>query len=147
MTVAASGTASRSFPARLDCAAEADAWLKQQTETLGIDRDATYALEVCLEEIFANLVLHGKASHATLRLTRKPTTAQLDIVDDGLLFDPTQAPARRVVGPLAEAEIGGLGIGLIQRLATTIAYRCDGGHNHLSLEFALTPSGKEHQGR
>jgi serine/threonine-protein kinase RsbW len=138
MSVAASGTASHSFPARLDCAAEAGTWLRTQAEALRIDQDALYALEVCLEEVFANLVLHGKASFATVRLTRSADLARLEIIDDGALFNPTRAAQHQVSGPLAEAQIGGLGIGLIHRFATAIAYRRDGDRNHLTLDFTLT---------
>jgi anti-sigma regulatory factor (Ser/Thr protein kinase) len=138
MAVAASATASHSFPARLECAAEAGTWLRTQAEALRIDPGALYPLEVCLEEVFANLVLHGKATFATVRLAQRAGTAQLEIIDDGALFDPTRAAQQQVSGPLADVQIGGLGIGLIHRFATAITYRRDGDHNHLTLDFALT---------
>jgi anti-sigma regulatory factor (Ser/Thr protein kinase) len=71
-------------------------------------------------------------------LTHRAEAARLEIIDDGILFDPAHAAQRRVTGPLADVQIGGLGIGLIHRLATTIAYRREGEHNHLALDFPLS---------
>jgi serine/threonine-protein kinase RsbW len=107
-------------------------------EGLGLDADLRFVLDVCLEEVFANLVIHGHAKSATLSLAQTPDVIRLEIEDDGVPFDPTRVPVNRISGPLLETQIGGLGIGLVHQLAPSVTFRRDAGINHLTLEFART---------
>jgi serine/threonine-protein kinase RsbW len=49
--------------------------------------------------------------------------------DDGIAFDPTQAPSPDLEASLEERSIGGLGIVLIRTMTDTQVYRRIAGHN------------------
>ncbi len=46
----------------------------------------------------ANVARHARASRCTVTLTHQPDSVSLDIVDDGIGFDPAAAPPRGAVG-------------------------------------------------
>lgn len=129
---------SRSFPATLDSVPEASAWLSRGAADLGLSTAVDFAMALCLEEVLTNIVVHGHATAATLSLAEESPVIRLEIIDDGLAFDPTTAPIKRIEGPLADAEVGGLGIGLLHHFCDLMTYRRDAGKNRLTLEFART---------
>jgi serine/threonine-protein kinase RsbW len=134
-----SGSRSKTFPATLGSVSEASAWLGAEIAVLGLTTDTAFAMALCLEEAFANLVMHGSAMTATASLACEPDVVRLEIIDDGLAFDPTQAPVNRIHGPLVDSEIGGLGIGLLHHFCRRMTYRRDADTNRLVVEFARTP--------
>jgi serine/threonine-protein kinase RsbW len=64
---------------------------------------------------------------------RLTVTAQ----DDGLPFNPMNAPAPSTSLPLEERDPGGLGILLLRKMADEISYEHREGMNILKLEKAL----------
>jgi anti-sigma regulatory factor (Ser/Thr protein kinase) len=119
----------RAFPGTLDAAVQAEAWAAEQCERLALAADASFALSLCLEELFVNAVRHGGAQEIRLALTRDG----LEFRDDGAAFDPTQAPGKRLEGPSPDFEIGGFGVGLLQKFADRLGYERAGGWNVVRL--------------
>jgi len=130
---------SRDFPGTVEAAAEAESWLAGESGALGLAGDTTYAMNLCVEELFLNAVKHGRANRATISVWTEPDGARLEFVDDGQAFDPTVAPAKRIGGPGADFETGGFGAGLVQKFTRRMTYRRAGGANRLVLEFDSPP--------
>ena len=100
------------------------------------DEDAN-AIHVVLDEILSNSIRHGlagAASHAiavTLELSGGEIVVEIE--DDGVAYDPTQAPAPVLAGTLDERKEGGLGITFVRALTSSIEYRRIDGRNRLVL--------------
>jgi anti-sigma regulatory factor (Ser/Thr protein kinase) len=126
---------SRDFPGTAAAAADAEAWLAHETAALGLAGDTTFAISLCVEELFLNAVKHGRANRAKISIWTEPDGARLEFVDDGRAFDPTAAPLKRPREPGSDFEIGGFGVGLVHKFSRRMTYRRGDGVNRLVLEF------------
>jgi anti-sigma regulatory factor (Ser/Thr protein kinase) len=126
---------SRDFPGTLEGAEDAESWVARQASALGLGSDAEFAINLCLEELFLNAVQHGRANRATISICAEPDGARVEFADDGEPFDPTTAPAKRILSHTPDFEIGGYGAGLMQKFSRRMSYRRAGGMNRLVLEF------------
>eukprot|EP01031_Cornospumella_fuschlensis_P052435 gene52435-64093_t len=109
-------------------------WLAEQAAELGIEGRQLYAVELCLEEVVANLALHAQPSGpdpiaVTVRLETAPL--RLVVEDDAIPFDPTLAAAGPAAQRLEEAGVGGLGLGLVQSFSASREYQRSAGRNRL----------------
>jgi anti-sigma regulatory factor (Ser/Thr protein kinase) len=111
-----------------------EGWAQQ-----GISPDLSFALQLCLEETVANIIMYGCAKDDRLEiaveLERNGGTLVARIEDTGRSFDPTRVPPPSFARSLAEAKVGGLGIHLMRSFATGIHYECRDGRNRLTLRF------------
>jgi signal transduction histidine kinase len=60
------------------------------------------------QEALRNVVAHSRAGHVGVRLRSGPSTASLEVVDDGVGFDPAVAGARAAEGHLGLKGLKGL---------------------------------------
>ncbi len=103
----------------------------------GLADEDTNAIHVVLDEILSNSIRHGlagAASHA-IAVTLELAEGQIviEVEDDGIAYDPTQAPAPALTGTLEERTEGGLGVTFVRALTDTIEYRRIDGRNRLVL--------------
>jgi len=89
-------------------------------------------LELAVEEWAANVCRHaypegGGALEVSVRA--EPGRVVVEIADDGCPFDPIAMRAPDVSLPLAERQLGGLGVLLIKRMLEDVRYRREGDHN------------------
>jgi len=98
-----------------------------------------FALQFCLEEAVANVMMHGGATddplEITVELEREGETLVARIEDNGLRFDPTKAPPPPALVSLKDAKVGNLGIHLMRSFANEIDYECRDDRNRLTLRF------------
>lgn len=100
-------------------------WLAGIARELDLPADQAYALELCAEELIANVVLHNSGTppvHVRLTLAAEAGRLLFTVEDNGALFDIASAPEKRAEGPLDELVPGGLGVGLIKRFASSLKY-------------------------
>jgi anti-sigma regulatory factor (Ser/Thr protein kinase) len=104
-----------------------------------VSSDLSFAVQVCLEEAVANVIMYGGMSDARLKIVieveRNDTTLVARVVDNGRQFDPTQVPPPSIPASLAEAKIGDLGIHLMRSFASGMHYERRDGCNCLTLRF------------
>ncbi len=85
-----------------------------------------HRVEVIFEEVVSNAVRHGFTPGSDQSIIVRITvgTDLIDMVfeDDGVPFDPLQAPAPAPFGALEDAKLGGLGIAMVIRLAHGVRY-------------------------
>ena len=111
------------------------AWVAAQAP---LNARQTYAIQLCLEELGVNLVLHGRpqggnAVRFTVTLETEPLCVTVE--DDGVAFDPTDAPAQAASPTLESVTAGGLGLNLINGFATQREYERIAGKNRSVLSF------------
>ncbi len=122
-------------------AALAARWLDGVCPAEGIYGDVLFALQICLEELFSNIVLHGGPAPSplpeiALTVEIDSSRVRLTIADDGKPFDVSKAPAEKVSKPLAELKPGGLGVLLARTFAEKLTYERSGGFNIVTVEFS-----------
>jgi serine/threonine-protein kinase RsbW len=110
----------------------------------GLPGDAVADMNVALDEVLTNVLSHAydDAGPHEIRIVLAvyPGALLAEVEDDGRPFDPlTVAPPDRTA-PLAEREIGGLGIHFVRNLLTDVAYERIGDRNRLVLAKALIAS-------
>lgn len=94
-------------------------------------------LRLATEELFANTVEHGRARATSVELSLRADAGEvhLHFADDGDAFDPVEA-ATRPDDPAPPARVGGVGLKLVQRLASRWRYRREDGWNRIELTLA-----------
>ena len=115
-------------------AAWIEGWARQ-----GVSSDVSFAVQLCLEEAVANVIMYGGTKDDRLEiaveLERDNGTLVARVVDNGRQFDPTQAPAPTQPSSLATAQVGNLGIHLVRSFANGMGYERRDGRNRLTLRF------------
>ena len=105
----------------------------------GLSADTSFAVQLCLEEAVANIIMYGAAKDERLEiaieLERNGETLVARIEDTGSQFDPTQFPPQPVAKSLEEAKVDGIGIRLMRSFASDMQYERRDGRNRLTLRF------------
>ena len=97
-----------------------------------------HALQIALDELLSNTVSYGFDGVAEPRidLTVERTdesTLRLEVSDNGIAFDPREAPEPDIDADIDDRVIGGLGIHLVQQLMDDLAYERRNGCNVVTL--------------
>ena len=102
-----------------------------------LSADLSFAVQVCLEEAVANIIMYGGADAIVIavELERNYGTLVARIEDNGRQFDPTRAPGPVPAPSLEEAKVGDLGIHLMRSFANGMDYERRDGRNRLTLRF------------
>jgi len=116
-------------------------WLHEASEALGVPAAQCHRLDMCLDEVLANIVSHGgpTALDGAVELSLSSVAegeqrvAILQVSDLGMPFNPLLAPEKPLALSLDDAEPGGLGLVMMRRYADDLAYRHSKGRNELSI--------------
>ena len=133
-----SDTLIRAFPTDPNGIAAADEWIEEVGIDLGIAGPSVFKARLCVAELGANLLEHGGATSAddfTVALSRDQDQLEVEFADRGRPFDPTGAEEIRAPETVEEASVGGLGLHLLQTMASRVVYWRDGSWNRLRLLF------------
>ena len=107
---------------------------------LSLSPRARYAVELILEEMIMNAVMHAhrEPGRHVLDLTVSVQRDQivLRFEDDGVEFDPLRAPERQRPASIEDASPGGLGLQLVRTSARHIGYERRAGRNVVTITVA-----------
>lgn len=116
-------------------------WLEAAVTPHRLPAAMLLSMHVALEEAVANVVLHGFApgdpGEIAIALHRDGDELALTVEDCGRAFDPSTTIAPPRARNLAEAQPGGLGLGLMRHYCSRIGYERTDGRNRLTLRFAV----------
>jgi sigma-B regulation protein RsbU (phosphoserine phosphatase) len=94
-------------------------------------------LRIVCDEILGNLIAyaypHGGEHDIDLRLQMTGSRLVVTVSDDGVPFNPLAVAAPDTSRPLAEREVGGLGIHLVRSLVDDMRYRREDARNETTL--------------
>jgi len=103
-----------------------------------LPEDAIFDFNLAVDEVFTNIVQHGYADQldheVRIELAFESGTVFLTVEDDGVPFNPLDAPDVDVTAPLRERAIGGLGIYLVRKLMDGVEYARAGNRNRLVMK-------------
>jgi sigma-B regulation protein RsbU (phosphoserine phosphatase) len=120
-----SGGRAASYPRTFDALEGIFAFTAVAFDEEGVPAQIRSSVDLCLEELFTNIVKYGRKSETAVRieLAKIPDGVQVVIVDpDAEAFDVTRDRHVDTTLSLDERTAGGLGIHLVQRLMDSIEY-------------------------
>jgi anti-sigma regulatory factor (Ser/Thr protein kinase) len=110
------------------------------SEQTGLPTGVAFRIHVALEEAAANALSHGYelgcSGDVTLEIAAMPSRVVAVLRDAGRPFNPLQqtlSPTRPT--SIEEAAIGGLGVTLMRKFSSALAYRRAGEMNELTMTF------------
>jgi serine/threonine-protein kinase RsbW len=124
-----------------DVLARIEAYLEEQT----VPPDIVMTASLCLEELLTNTVSYaypdGGSHEILVDITADDEALSIEIIDDGVAFDPLHDAAEPDIdAPVETRRVGGLGIHLVKNLMDEVTYRRFDDRNHLSLSKRLAPA-------
>jgi serine/threonine-protein kinase RsbW len=114
-------------------------WVQAQASEFSMTERQLYAIQLCLEEVVANLVMHaqpgaGPGVAVTVRIEAEPL--RVTVEDDAIPFDPSDVVPAALPTSLEEVRPGGLGLALVQGFSAWRDYVREAGRNRLIMGFA-----------
>jgi len=107
----------------------------------GVDEAVTESLELAVDEICSNLIMHGYQGMETgeirLVMIHLDKEVVVQIEDTGRPFDPTVHPDPDIETTLDTRELGGLGIFFINEIIDEMSYESQAGVNRLTLRMKV----------
>ncbi len=103
-----------------------------------LDPEVAHIFNLCLDELFTNIVSYGYTDQAPHEIELELNTSPLEMTavlrDDARAFDPlTQAPQPDMHSPIEERKIGGLGVYFVKTLMSRVHYHRAGQRNVIEL--------------
>lgn len=113
-------------------------WVQAQAEEFALEARQLYAIQLCLEEVVANLVMHAKPGMGpevaiTVQIESEPL--RVTVEDDAIPFDPTAVALAARPASLEDVTPGGLGLSLVQGFSAWRDYACEAGRNRFVMGF------------
>jgi anti-sigma regulatory factor (Ser/Thr protein kinase) len=98
---------------------------------------ALFQLQVALDELVSNVIKYawpeGGAHDIEIRITVRDDAVEVEIIDDGRVFDPRDAPKRDKPLTGQRPRPGGVGVQMTKQLVDRIDYARIGNRNHTTL--------------
>jgi serine/threonine-protein kinase RsbW len=113
-------------------------WIEDIARNADLAADMAFALQLCLEEAVANIVMYGGApddAPIVVDIARADGSVTATIEDSALPFDPTKVPVRAKAASLDETRIGELGVHLMRHYSSEMHYERLEDRNRLTLRF------------
>ena len=133
------GVYSRSFLPVQTGIADASRFVDETIEVLA-GRDSWLlsvapSLHVILDEICSNIVRHSGASgfNIDIEIEDSPPAVKMTFVDDGVAYNPLTHADPDTTLPAEDRLVGGLGILMVKKMASSISYRRDHDRNFLAV--------------
>lgn len=108
----------------------------------GIDPDLRTTVDLCVEELFVNMVTYNTETAERILLEMAPADGGIEIslTDfDVERFDPTECGEVEVDAPLAARTPGGLGLYLVMKMVDSIHYEYRGRNSRISFKIKGSP--------
>jgi anti-sigma regulatory factor (Ser/Thr protein kinase) len=115
--------------------------LNQFGHVTGLSEDCLTDVNICLDELFTNIVSYGFADELehiimfTLNVDNHVLT--LIIEDEGVPFNPLEKKDPEIPADLIDVRIGGLGIHIVKKLMDDISYKRKQSKNKLTLKKCI----------
>jgi len=126
----------RTFDASLDRIPEVVGFVTETAAGMGVHPKRVMHLELAIEEAVANICSYAYAvppGEVTVRITKESEFVRIELIDEGIPFDPLALEEPDIKSELENREVGGLGIFLMRRMLDDVHYSHIGSQNILSL--------------
>ncbi len=130
------------LPAKLENLEKMFAFLREGASKQGFDAKMTSRIQLACEEALVNVINYAypdKNGNLEITYDNRESGLQIEIIDNGIAFDPLSLPDPDITAPMEERRIGGLGIFMMKKIMDCVTYRRDAERNILTL-VKLVPS-------
>ena len=113
-------------------------WLHKACKQWLLDEALTNKLDMCAEEIFANVSFYaysGGNGNIEVKLQKTNENIIFEFTDEGTEYNPLEKPDPDINLPPEERPLGGLGIFMVKEMADEISYKREDNKNILTLIF------------
>lgn len=117
--------AARKFPRSVNELQHVVAFTHEFFEKAGIDSSLHYIVDLCVEELFVNMISYNTETSADILVEMRPHERGIEVslTDfDVDRFDPRDVDPVDVDAPLEQRSPGGLGLYLVLKMADAIHY-------------------------
>ncbi len=115
--------------------------LEEFAELHGVPSEMVFRLTLVLEEIITNVISYGyedEMEHEiSVRISWQIPEMKIEVEDDGHPFNPLEVPPPDLGMPLAERQVGGLGIHLVREMMDELKYERENEKNLLVLKTKI----------
>jgi serine/threonine-protein kinase RsbW len=111
-------------------------FILQNALELGLDNKSIFQLQLAVDEVASNIILHGYTHHTGpihLTIWKENEKVILRIEDHGDHFNPLNAKKPDLTAPLEKRSPGGLGIHFLKTLTDSVHYEFKDGKNSLTV--------------
>ena len=115
-------------------------WLHSACDEWSINEELANKLDICAEEIFANIVFHAyppESGTFEASLTKLDEKITFEFTDEGIEYNPLEKPDPDIDLSPEERPLGGLGIYMIKNIADEVSYKRENNKNILTLIFKI----------
>ena len=116
---------------------------KRFFEEEGIDPGLRTAVDLCIEELFVNMVNYNTETAEDILLEMNPIAGGLEVCltdFDVDRFDPTMAREVDIDAPLSERTPGGLGVYLVLKMVDSIHYEYHNRQSKITFRIKVATS-------
>jgi anti-sigma regulatory factor (Ser/Thr protein kinase) len=132
-------------PGKLEKLLNINQWLDNLADQGDLSKSSLFAMKLCCEETFMNIVMHSYQPENTLiqddynvvnlAVDKSTQDIILLIEDNGIPFNPLEKEEKKLPNDLQDVMIGGLGISLMKKFSKSIKYEPKNAGNRLIFEF------------
>jgi serine/threonine-protein kinase RsbW len=131
----------RMFAAKVDAIPDVIALIAGEAGAWGLHPQRLMQLELAVEEAVVNICLYAyevPPGELLVRIEPGESRFVVELIDEGVPFDPLAVDEPDMRAGVADRAIGGLGIFLVRRVMDEVAYLRDGSRNVLKLVIRRT---------
>lgn len=110
-------------------------FLNECNENHRIPSKTAKHIMICSDEIMSNIIMHGHAKKAHINYKVDNNAVLLEFEDNGTLYNPLTSESPDITLPARERNIGGLGLLMVKKIASSVEYAEKDGWNDLKLSF------------
>ena len=135
------GTVERVFAGRVDAGPDISAFVAGAARAWGVHPRRLMQLELAVEEAVVNICLYAyevPPGEVLVRVEPGEERFVVELVDEGVPFDPLAVEEPDLRAGAGERELGGLGIVLVRRVMDEVGYAREAGRNVLRLVIRRT---------
>ncbi|MBW2408730.1 MAG: ATP-binding protein [Deltaproteobacteria bacterium] len=110
-------------------------------QTNGLSEIVVSEVNICLDELFTNIVLYGFKDdlehNIRFKMDLDDSTLMIRIEDNGMPFNPLLKKCSELPVDIDNAKIGDLGLHIVKKLMDDIRYERKSGRNKLTLKKVI----------
>lgn len=120
-------------------------FVREFARACGLEEEQLLKLELVVEELVLNVIdyaYQGGEGELEIRCKCRDKTVEVEIIDWGVAFNPLEASAPDLDGPIEGRDPGGLGIFLSRTMAGQLSYRRENQANITTIVSGGQPAGE-----
>lgn len=129
-------------PAKLEQLDSVLSFVDSELHQAGCEETVKTQIMVAVEEIFTNISQYAYPKQegrvtVQLQIIESPAIAQIEIIDQGVPYDPLERQDPNITLSVEKRDIGGLGIFMVKQMMDEVSYRYENKSNILTIRKAL----------